>query len=238
MADDDELEDDIPHGEILDIEQLKRLREDNPAGLYRHLDSLAQRFMFGIEPTVGWGGPFRILINRNLALHLVRGYDEDMPDRDHLPQFCAVPSDEVPDTAESTSIFVEGEEIRGIVFWVDHYDFDDLLRDAGRIAEEYPAWDLIPDSYYLDTDLVRWIARVVLEEPRIITEREFDFRLGFPGVLPPPLKDDEMYTAADLISSRDDADEDADADEDVERDDDDDDDEPLKGMRTVPAEFG
>lgn len=224
----DEFEDEIPHGEILDIEQLRRLREDNPGGLYRYLDSLAQRFLFGIEPTVGWGAPFRILINRNLALHLVRAFDEDMPDRDHLPQFCALPSDSVPDTAESTSIWVEGEEIRGTVFWVDSYDFDDLLRDAGRIAEEYPEWDMIPDSYYLDSDLVRWIARVVLEEPRITSEREFDFRLGFPGMRPPPIDEEEMYAAEDLISSRDEDDEEEEED----------DDEPLQGMRTIPAEFG
>lgn len=222
---DPSADDGIPRSEILDLQQLQRLRDENPAGLYRHLNALSQRFLFGVEPQEGWGGAYRVLLNRNVALHFAYGFDEDMPDRDHLPQFCVLPSDERPDTSETTSIFVEGEEIRGLLFWVDSFDFDELLRDLGRIAEEYPGWDVLPDSYFLDTALVQWIARIVLDEPRITAEREFDFRLGYPGLKPRPLETEEILSAEDLIAQ--------------ERDGDEDDDEapPLTGMRTVIGEF-
>lgn len=223
MRDDDEEEDGIPRSQIIDVMQLKQLRESNPAGLYRHLNALSQRFVFGVERQEGWGGPFRVLLNRNISLHLVHGFGEDMPDRDHLPQFCVLPSDTRPDTSESHSIFVEDEEIRGMIFWVDPFDLDDLMRDAGRIAEEYPDWDVLPDSYFLDTQLIQWIGRVVLDEPRINTEREFDFRLGYPGLKPQPLEVEEILSAEELIAME----VDPDADDEAP---------PLTGMRTVIGE--
>ncbi|MBL4847464.1 MAG: hypothetical protein JKY65_18250 [Planctomycetes bacterium] len=245
--DPDDLDDGIPQNEILQIDQLQALRKDNPAGLYRHLDALSQRFMFGIERYEGWGAPFRILLNRNIALHLVLGFNEDMPDASYLPQFSVFPSDDHPDTCDSTSLDVEGEEIRGLVFFLDPFDLDDLIRDAGRIAEDYPDWDLIPDSYFLDTDLIQWIGRVVLDEPRIVTEREFDFRLGFPGLKPSPIEDDEeVLTADDLMTLEESGDEisdeeigdDESGEEEIGDDESDEYDEPLTGMRTVHGEWG
>ncbi|MGE0711939.1 MAG: hypothetical protein AB7N76_03240 [Planctomycetota bacterium] len=227
--DEDEPNLPLPSQDILEIDELRELRARNPEGLYRHLDRLCQRFLFGVERREeGWGGAYRVLINRNLSLHLAHGFDDEMPDLESLPQFCAMPSDERPDQAQDTTQDLGGgETLRGVLFWVDPFDFDDLLRDAGRIAEEYPDWDAIPDSYYLDSELVRWLTRTVLEHPTLAAEREFDFRLGLPGLVPPELPEEEMLSAADLISGDDDDD---------DRDEDDDDElPPLTGMRSHPV---
>ena len=57
--------------------------------------------------------------------------------------------------------------------------------DALRVAEAYPGWDIVPDSYFLDTELIGFVNRVVLEHPTVRTEREFDFRRGLVGGRPP-----------------------------------------------------
>ncbi len=237
--------------EILGVTDLQTLRRDNPQRLFRHLDVVRQAFLFGVEDHTDaevegeeeeegrWGGDFRVVINRNLVVHLLPGFREGTPSRAELPQLVVMPDADRADDAEGFEATLDGDETtRGVIFWVDPFDYDVLAREAQRIAAQYPGWDMIPDSYFLDTDLVRFISRTILEHPVVRAEQEYDFRLGMAGgTEAPPLDDEEMYTAEDLISP--DTGEEDEEGEEVERERDDDEDEPpLEGMRSHPVEWG
>ena len=228
-----------PTREILDVKDLEQLREASPERLYRHLDELRQRFLFGVERVEdeAWGGAFRVLLNRNIALHLVYGFDEEMPDRASLPQFCAMPDEERADTVLEHSQELDGAPLPGLIFYVEPFEFDELLRDASQVAEAYPGWDMLPDSYYLHSELVRWLGRTVLEHPQIAVEREFDFRLGVPGLVPGlPPGEEPLLSAEELIAQEAAGTYEPDPMP-PERDEDDDDDD-LQGMRSHPVEMG
>lgn len=227
--------------EVLSASELRELRQSNPEALFRHLTNVRQQFLFGVEDhrvepedEPEWGGDLRVLLNRNLMLHLVHGFTEAMPTPDTLPQFCVMPDAARADsTGETVTVLDDGERIRGVVFYVDPEEYDVLARDAVRIAEEYVDWDLIPDSYYLDSELVRFVIRVVLEDATVAAERKYDFRLGLVGGSgPPPLEDDEQLTASDLMLEV------PEGGEGNGGEDDDDDDPPLTGMRSHPVEWG
>ncbi len=225
-------EDDETITDILTDAQFRTLQRDNPKALFRLIEETRRCFVFGIEDrrddeSGDWGGALRVVLNRNLTLHLVTGFNEDMSTREELPQFCLFPNEDRADQTEETSIEVDEFTVKGLIFYVDPFDLDVYVREAALIAEAYPTWDAIPDTYYLDNELIRFITRSVLEEPLIAAERKFDFRRGFVGGLAPPPIDETNYTAQELIES----DSTADGDED-------DDAPPLTGMRTQPVEFG
>lgn len=227
--DDDELITDI-----LTDTQFRDLQRDNPKALFRLLEEIRRSFVFGIEDrrddeSGNWGGALRVVINRNLTLHLVTGFNEDMSSREELPQFCLFPNEDRAEQIEETSIAVDEFTVKGLIFYVDPFDLDVYLREAALIAETYPTWDAIPDTYYLDNELIRFITRNVLEEPLIVAERVFDFRRGFVGGLAPPPIDETNYTAKELIESESTTDDDDESDDDAP---------PLTGMRTQPVEFG
>ena len=163
-----------------------------------------------------------MLLNRNLSLHLVPAFTADMSSVSQLPQFCVMPNEDRIDQVETTEIDVDGDRIRGAIFYVDPFEYDVYLREAIHINEEYADWEAIPDSYYLDTGLVSFIGRTVLDQPVIRVEREFDFRMPFVGGTAPPPIDEGDYTAEELIEAA--------------RSEDDD--EPLTGMRSLPVEWG
>lgn len=197
--------DDLRNDFITDA-QFRALQRDNPKALFRVLEEIHQHFFFGIEDhredESNWGGRLRLLINRNLTLHLVDGFTTDMLSEEELPQFCVMPDENRGDQTVRTSIDVEGEEVKGAIFYVDPFEFDGFVRDAIRISEEYRTWDAIPDAYYLDTDLVRFVRRVVLEEEVVSAERKFDFRLGFVGgAAPPPPAGEPEPSAEELIQA-------------------------------------
>jgi len=189
----------------LSKEDFQRLRRENPQGLFRHLTELHRDFVFGVEDhrddPQGWGGELVVVVNRNLSVHLVPRFNEAMSTIAELPQFCVFPDAEQPDQQQRTRIDVDGEGVEGVIFFVDPDDYDTLRREAIEIADAYGDWDAIPDSYYLHTELVRFLNRVVLEDPVAAAEREFDFRLGLVGgEAPPPLDEEQVYSAEELIS--------------------------------------
>ena len=52
--------------DILNLAELQALRRTNPSSLFRHLDGLRQRFLFGVEDhreETSWGGEMRLLLN-------------------------------------------------------------------------------------------------------------------------------------------------------------------------------
>jgi len=196
----DELKD------ILRVEDLRRLRRDKPEALFQHLTDMQQSFLFGVEDhrdeEQRWGGEVRVLINRNLALHFVPAFNEEMTQAAELPQFTVMPDEERVDRHEETRLELDdGDTLRGVIFYVDPLDYDAYVREALEVVEAYPEWDAVPDSYYLHTDLVRFLTRVVLDHEVIVAEREFDFRLGLVGgVAPPPLEGQEALSAEELIA--------------------------------------
>lgn len=250
-ADDQWDEEALGRNEVLSQDDLSALRRNNPQALFRHLQQVSRAFLFGIEDhreeDEAWGGEVCLLINRNVVLHFVPGFNDAMTTPAELPQFCVMPDRERVDEARVTETQLDdGERVRGVVFTVDPYDYDALVGEAVRIAEEYPAWDLIPDTYYLDTELVRFVGRTVLEHPVVQAEHRYDFRLGMVGGEGPPAIDEEDLTAADMIGLPEGASPvpdvfagDAVEDDEPDRPDDDDDDEPpLTGMRSHPVEWG
>ena len=48
---------------------------------------------------------------------------------------------------EISTTLDDGEEIVGVLFYVEPDEFDVLLRDGLRIAEEYADWDAVPDLH-------------------------------------------------------------------------------------------
>ena len=223
--------------DILEGEEFERLRRDNPRQLYRYLMDMKQRFLFGVEDARPsddadeykpiWGGVFKVLLNRNVILHLCPCFNEEMPGPEDLPQWSVFPDEMRAGSTEDTeTVLPDGERIPGVCFFVDPDEFDVLIREAAQVAEAFPTWDAIPDSYYLDTDLVRFLTREVLEHPALERESKFDFRLGFVGGAPTPL-DEEIYPIEDLVGTN----KDAEAQEDEEAF-------PTHGMRTHRVEWG
>jgi hypothetical protein len=228
----------------LSLEEFREMRRDNPRALLSHIEELKLNFVFGIEDRredeSRWGGEVRVLLNRNLTLHLVPGFNEDMLSFEELPQFCIMPNaDRSDQTQETEQSLDDGEVIKGVIFYVDPFDYDAYMREAISIFEEYEDWEAVPDSYFPQTELARFISRAVLDHPTITAERKFDFRLNFVGGKEPPPIDEDGYTAEELIAAERDKQDKRDDDDGDDGDDGDDDDEPpLEGMRSLPVEWG
>lgn len=190
--------------DILSRQEFERLRSDHPEALYRYLCEIARDFVFGVHDLRGeeWGGDARLLLNRNLAVHLVSHFAEGMSSKEELPQFTVFPDAERAERVEVTRAVLDddGEEIEGAIFYVDPEDYDIYLREALDVAERYGAWEAVPDSYYFHTELVRFLNRVVLEHPLVEKERELDFRLPFAAGTADPPVDEEDYPVEDLVT--------------------------------------
>lgn len=249
-------------GDALSLEELRTLRHDNPTGLFRHLADVQKAFLFGVEDhreeEERWGGEVRVIVNRNVELHFVPALSDAMRTMDELPQFSVFPSEERADTVEQTSQLIDdGEEVKGAIFYVDPTEYDVLVGAATEVIDRYEDFDLIPDTYFLESPLLQFVERTVLEHELVRAEREFDFRRGLVGGAPPPAEeeledeplpvigqddDDEDYTAhPDLVLGEDESDDlglpaGVDGDDEEEDGEDGEDDEgggPKKHFRTV-----
>jgi hypothetical protein len=208
-------------GELLTADEIRTLQRDNPQGLFAHLHDVQRAFLFGVEDhrdePEAWGGEVRLTINRNIVLHFVPRLNSEMSGLEELPQFCVFPDDARADSAEDTSQRIDDdEEIPGVVFYVDPDEYDRMVGEATRVSERFGDLDLIPDTYFLDTELIAFVNRTVLEHGTVRTEREYDFKRGmFGGSQPPPL-DDEPDEALPRIEDRDDPSADEDDDDDLD----------------------
>lgn len=203
--------------ELLRADEIRTLQRDNPQGLFAHLHDVMRAFLFGVEDHRDepdrWGGEVRITINRNVVLHLVPGFNDDMLSVEELPQFCVFPHEDLADSAEDTSQEVDGDPIPGVVFYVTPDEYDRLVGEALQVSERYGDLDLIPDTYFLDTELIAFLNRTVLEHATVRAEREYDFKRGMVGgTMPPPLDDDDE-SELPRIEDEDDPSEDEDEDD-------------------------
>lgn len=182
--------------ELLSEDEIRTLQRDNPQGLFAHLHQVMRAYLFGVEnhreEFDEWGGEVRITINRNVVLHLVPDFNDGMPTVDELPQFCVFPDEDRADSAEDTSQEADGDEIPGVVFYVAPDEYDRLVGEALQVHERFGDLDLIPDTYFLDTELIAFLNRTVLEHGTVRAEREYDFKRGMiGGTHAPPLDEDE-----------------------------------------------
>jgi hypothetical protein len=184
-------------GDNLDLTELRQLRRDSPRKLFAYLKQVERDFVFGVEDhreeEDEWGGEFRVLVNRNIELHFVPHFNEAMETPDELPQYVVMPDPELAGSEDEREIVIDddGETVKGITFYVEPDAYDRLRDELAEIVGRYDDFDVIPDTYFLETELVQLLSRRVLEHETIKEERAYDFRRGLVGGEAPSDLDDE-----------------------------------------------
>jgi hypothetical protein len=176
----------------LSLKELRLLRQQNPQRLFKHLTESEREFVFGVEDhreeKEEWGGEFRVLLNRNIELHFVPAFNAAMENDDELPQFCVRPDGERAGTVAKREIDIgeeDGETVPGVTFYVEPERYDTLREELSEVVDRYDDWDIIPDTWFLETELVSFLTTSVLEDETIAAERKYDFRRGLVGGTPP-----------------------------------------------------
>lgn len=158
-----------------------RLRRDAPLEADRRSLSERRDFLFAVrdlreEPPPSWGGEFRVLVNQNLVLHFVPGFNEEMRNLAELPQFAVFPDDAL--AGEDRTHGYEGvkdlDAFEGVVFYVASEEYELLRRELADAARRYGDWLRIPDALYEGSRLVRLVSERVLEHSLVQAERRFD----------------------------------------------------------------
>lgn len=189
--------------EILSLAELRQLRRDQPRKLFAYLAEVERDFLFGVEDhreeAGEWGGEFRVLLNRNIELHMVPRFNAQMESEDELPQFTVMPDSELAGTEAERTITIdeEGETVPAVTFYVEPDTYDRIVDELAEIAQRYDDFDVIPDTYFLETELVTLISRRVLEHEAVKDERAYDFRRGLVGGEPPDDLESEDPTDLD-----------------------------------------
>ncbi|MBI3723143.1 hypothetical protein HY251_04190 [bacterium] len=179
------------NADILTLAELRQLRRETPAKLFAHLREVEKNFVFGVEDhreeVDEWGGEFRILVNRNVELHLVPRFNKQMEMTDELPQYAIFPDSELAGTEAEREIVIddEGETVPAVIFYVEPGCYDRLRDELSEVVRRYEDFDVIPDTYFLETELIRLLATRVLEHEAVKAERAYDFRRGLVGGEPP-----------------------------------------------------
>jgi hypothetical protein len=181
----------------LSLTELRQLRRDSPRKLFAYLKQVERDFVFGVEDhreeEDEWGGEFRVLVNRNIELHLVPRFNGAMEREDELPQYVVMPDAELAGTEDEREIVIDedGETVKGVTFYVEPDAYDRLTDELAEIVGQYDDFDVIPDTYFLETELVQLLTRRVLEHATVKEERAYDFRRGLVGGEAPNDLDDE-----------------------------------------------
>jgi hypothetical protein len=184
-------------GDNLSLKELRQLRRNQPQKLFKYIQEVERDFVFGVEDhreeTNEWGGEFRVLINRNIELHIVPRFNAAMECTDELPQYSVMPDSDLAGTEDERDIVIDsdGETVKGITFYVEPDTYDRLVEELAEVVGQYDDFDVIPDTYFLDTELVNLLNRRVLEHEAVKAERAYDFRRGLVGgESPAPLEDE------------------------------------------------
>jgi hypothetical protein len=167
---------------MLTHEEALRLKNEAPRELDRRALAERRDFVFGVRDLRSvygreWGGEFRIFINQNVVLHLVRGFNEEMPGEAELPQFAVFPDDARAgeDRTHRYAGFEDLDDFDGVIFFVSRRDYDALVGELGAVTARYADYPRLPDTLYPEAKFVRLIAERVLEHPLVRAEREYDF---------------------------------------------------------------
>jgi hypothetical protein len=184
-------------GDNLSLAELRQLRRDQPQKLFKYIQEVERDFVFGVEDhreeEDEWGGQFRVLVNRNIELHLVPHFNAAMEKAEELPQYAVMPDSELAGTEDEREIVIDedGETVKGITFYVEPDTYERLVDELVEIVGQYDDFDVIPDTYFLDTELVQLLNRRILEHEIIKAERAYDFRRGLVGGEAPSDLEDE-----------------------------------------------
>ena len=187
----------------LTVHELLSLRRESPQRLFAHLMEIRQAFVFGVEDhrdeAERWGGEFRVSINRNLTVHFAPAFTPEMPDAASLPQFVVFPDAERAGTAEETTTTLEdGDSFAGVIYYLDPDDYAIYAEELSEICAEFPEFDLVPDTYFLEREVIGYLRDVVLKHATVVAEREYDFRQGVVGgTSAPPLPEPGPEAEAD-----------------------------------------
>ncbi len=184
-------------GDNLSLTELRQLRRDQPQKLFKYIQEVERDFVFGVEDhreeKNEWGGEFRVLVNRNIELHFVPRFNAAMEIADELPQYVVMPDSDLAGTEDEREIVIDedGETVKGITFYVEPDAYDRLVDELSEIIGQYDDFDVIPDTYFLETELVHLLNKRVLDHEAVKAERAFDFRRGLVGGEAPADLDDE-----------------------------------------------
>lgn len=166
-------------------DDLQRLLAGDDLELRRQAAQAREEFVFGVRDdreafeNGEWGGEFRILINHNIVLHLVPGFNRDMSRREEMPQFAIVFEPEDERDSDDEVVLFEGvrdlDPYSGVHFHVGREEYDSLRDELAEISGQYRDFTFIPDVLYADTCLVRLIMNRVLVHRLVLDERRYDF---------------------------------------------------------------
>jgi hypothetical protein len=167
---------------MLTHEEASRLRREAPEELDRRAFEERRDFLFGVRDLrrvfgVEWGGEFRVFINQNVVLHLVPGFNAEMPGEPELPQFAVVPDDarRGEDRTHRYAGFKDLDDFDGVIFYVSRAEYASIVAELAEVASRYGDHPRLPDTLFGDAAFVRLIAYRVLEHPVVRAEREYDF---------------------------------------------------------------
>jgi uncharacterized protein YkuJ len=184
--------------DILSLDELVKMRRSAPKKLFAYLKEVERDFMFGVEDhreeVDEWGGEFRVLVNRNIELHFVPRFNKEMEKTSELPQYAVMPDARLAgeETEREIPIDDDGETVTGVTFYVEPETYELLMDELSEIVARYDDFDLIPDTYFLETELVQLLLQRVLEHDALKAERAFDFRRGLVGGEPPKDLDEDQ----------------------------------------------
>ena len=194
------------------LEELRALERQDPAGFLGHIRSMTRAFVLGIEDHrsergLTWGGELRLVVNRNITIHLVSDFNAEMERPPELPQFTVFADDAQQGRDHLTEIPLEGETepVRGVIFYLSEADWRSVRAEAATLADRYAGFDLIPDTWLEGGKLLPLLEDRILAHPRIEQERAYDFRRGIlHGTLPvePPEEEAPEPDAADAFLAR------------------------------------
>ena len=169
---------------------LKTLRSEDPKGFLEQVREHTSKYVLGLEDHrfdrgLGWGGELRLIINANVELHFVAGFNAEMETAAELPQFCVFPDDAQAGKTRKTLLEVPdlAEPVRGTIFFVSTDEYRCLCQDVAEILERYGDFELVPDGWLATGALKQLLEKRVLEDSEVTRERRFDFRRGVVAVL-------------------------------------------------------
>jgi hypothetical protein len=203
--------------------ELRALAALDPKRLLRWLEDSASAYLFGVErfESGGWGGRHRVTVNRNVELHFVPRFNDEMLDESELPRFTVMPDDARPGGV-AVHPWQGGEEAlpgepdaglrRRVIFYMSTENYLELVEELDELIESWSAsphpddecatsFPFLPESLFPGLELSALLKQRVLPHEELARERRYDGRLGYPlgpqqdeeldEEIPPPIIDDD-----------------------------------------------
>lgn len=132
------------------------------------------RFLFGVEDCgVVYGSSeqenYLIILNQNVDIEMVSSYSEIYPDFESLPLYTIFPDDYLAGKNVTRLLFDKKftEEYEGYVFYVTKAQYNRIAQEIIELWRKYGTFTLIPDSWYAETELIKFLTDRVIKMPFI-----------------------------------------------------------------------